>query len=176
MTWFSKIPALAYGVALALFTGALAERQHYGTTRYNDGRRSVTDGVRFDVTLLGQVRAADAAAKARTDTIIQRVTITRWKVDTLIREVPDTLTAVPEIAALITATLVLTAQVDTLTRTLDIERAVSRLRTATDSAALVTASFVITARDDAIVQLKRRPQWRTVALALGVGVVVGVMR
>jgi hypothetical protein len=120
--------------------------------------------------------AADSTAKAATDTVVQRIVVTRWRVDTLIREVPDTLRAVPQIKALIAATLVLTAQLDTLTRVLDVERATSRLRASTDSAALVSAALTIVHQEDQIVKLKKRPQWRTVALALGAGVVAGVLR
>ena len=76
--------------------------------------------------------------------------MTRWKVDTLIRQVPPDVAALPDVKALIGATLTLSAQVDTLTRTLDVERAVSRLRASTDSAALVAASVVIAGKDDEI--------------------------
>jgi hypothetical protein len=162
--------------AVVLAWTLIAGVRGYGASRYADGRRSVTDGVRFDTVLVGQVRKADSIAKASTDKIVPRIVVTRWKVDTLIREVPDTLHAVPQIKALVVATLTLTAQVDTLTRTLDVERAVSRLRASTDSAALVSAQLVIIDREDTIVQMKKRPQWRTVGLALGVGVVAGLLR
>jgi hypothetical protein len=164
----------AVGVALmvALWAGVVS----YGQSRYQAGRRSVTalaEAVPVAVTV---AREADSTAKAATDAVAKRITVTRWKVDTLIRQVPDSLIAVPEIKALAGSLKQLTAQVDTLTRTLDVERAVSRLRASTDSAALVSARVVIEAKEDQIVKLKRRPQWRTVALALGVGVVGGLLK
>jgi hypothetical protein len=159
-------------VFVALWAGVAS----YGASRYADGRRSVTDGVRFDTVMVGQVRKADSIATAHTDTIVQRLVVTRYKVDTLVRLVPDSLRSVPEIAALVTATTQLTAQIDTLSRTLDIERAVSRLRASTDSAALVSASLVIITKEDEIMTLKKRPQWRTVVTVGVVGVVAGLLR
>jgi len=108
--------------------------------------------------------------------VVQRIVVTRWKTDTVLRDVPDSLRRVPEIAALVTVTTRLTAQVDTLVRTLDVERAVSRLRASTDSAALVSAQLIILAKEDQIVHLKKRPQWRTVGLIAGAAFVAGVLR
>jgi hypothetical protein len=159
-------------VFVALWVGVAS----YGASRYADGRRSVTDGVRFDTVLVGQVRRADSIATAHTDTVVQRLVVTRYKVDTLVRLVPDSLRSVPEIAALVTATTQLTAHVDTLTRTLNVERAVSRLRAATDSAALVSAAITIVQKEDQIVSLKKRPQWRTVVTVGALGVVAGLLR
>ena len=168
------VVAGAVGVALvvALWAGVVS----YGTARYHEGRRSVTAGVRVDTVTVNVVRAADSTAKAHTDTIVKRLTVTRWKVDTLIRDVPDSLKAVPQIAELVSNAYTLTAQVDTLTRTLDVERAVSRLRASADSAALVAASIVITAKEDEIVTLKKRPQWRTVAVAGALAFVAGLLK
>jgi len=162
--------------AVFVFVALWAGVASYGASRYADGRRSVTDGVRFDTVLVGQVRKADSIATAHTDTVVQRLVVTRYKVDTLVRRVPDSLRAVPEIAALVTATTQLTAQVDTLARTLDVERAVSRLRAATDSAALVSAALTIVQKEDQIVSLKKRPQWRTVVTVGALGVVAGLLR
>jgi ElaB/YqjD/DUF883 family membrane-anchored ribosome-binding protein len=148
----------------------------YGASRYAEGRASVTEVAETVPAGVTVARDADDAAKAKTDTIVQRIVVTRWRVDTLIRLIPDSLRAVPEIAALTAATTTLTAQVDTLVRTLDVERATSRLRASTDSAALVASALTIVQQQDQIVTLKKRPQWRTVALALGAGVVAGVLR
>lgn len=158
--------------ALVVWSGIV----RYGQSRYAAGRNSVTAVAAFDVTMLGAVHTADDAATAKTDTILQRTVVTRWRVDTLIREIPDTLTSIPQIKALIAATRVLTAQVDTLTHTIDVERAISRVRASADSTALIASARIITNRDDQIVALKKRPVWRTVALALGAGVVVGLLR
>ena len=148
----------------------------YGQSRYAEGRRSVAEVAESVPAGVTVARDADDAAKAKTDTIVQRIVVTRWRVDTLIRLIPDSLRAIPEIAALTAATTTLTAQVDTLVRTLDVERATSRLRASTDSAALVASALIIVHQQDQIVTLKKRPQWRTVALALGAGVVAGVLR
>lgn len=167
---------IAGAVGVALVVALWAGVASYGTARYHEGRRSVTASVRVDTVTVGVVRKADSTAKAHTDTIVKRLTVTRWKVDTLIQLVPDSLKAVPEIAELSGMAGQLTAQVDTLARTLDVERAVSRLRASTDSAALVSALVVIQAKDDEITTLKKRPQWRTVGAALVVGAVAGLLK
>ena len=169
--WAVRVWWLAV-IALAMWGGIT----QYGASRYAAGRNSVTAVAPFDMTMLGAVHTADDAATAKTDTIRQRTVVTRWRVDTLMREIPDTLTSIPQIKALIAATRVLTAQVDTLTHTIDVERAISRVRASADSTALIASARIITNRDDQIVALKKRPVWRTVALALGAGVVVGLLR
>jgi hypothetical protein len=149
---------------------------HYGTARYAAGRRSVTQSAISVLPGTTVARAAEAMATAKTDTIVERVVVTRWKVDTLIREVPDTLKSIPQITALIAATRVLTAQVDTLAHTLDVERAVSRLRAMTDSATFVSLSTTMAHKDDEIQTLKKRPTWRTVVTVGALGVVAGLLR
>jgi hypothetical protein len=89
---------------------------------------------------------------------------------------PETLQVVPEVRALVANVYTLTAQVDTLARTLDVERAISRLRASVDSAALASAALTIASKEDQIVSLKKRPQWRTVVTVGVVGVVAGLLR
>jgi hypothetical protein len=168
--WLSW-PIVVLATAIALWVAVAS----YGASRYRDGRRSVTrtvEAVPLGVTV---ARTADSTAQAHTDTVVQRLVVTRWKVDTLALAVPDTLQTVPQIRALIVATRALTAQVDTLARTIDIERAVSRMRAATDSAALAASALVIVQQQDQIVTLTKRPQWRAVAFALGAGLASGVL-
>jgi hypothetical protein len=171
-----------WAVLTALVVGLLLTFavQHYGQSRYDDGRRSVLQAAHFDGALLAAVRRADSIAKAKTDTVVRRVTVTRYRVDTLLQRVPDSLLVVPEIAALASTTHTLLAQVDTLTYTLDIERAVSRLRTDADSAALVSARVVIIAQADSLHTLAQRPTRRAQLLTgvtmAAIGFVVGVLR
>ncbi len=148
----------------------------YGASRYAEGRASVTTSAASVPSSVTVVRGADSTAKARTDTVIKRLVVTRWRIDTLLRDVPDTLQTVPQIAALMAATQTLTAQIDTLTHTLNVERAVGRLRASTDSAALVASALTIVHKEDEIMALKRRPQWRTVAVVGVLGVVAGLLR
>ena len=162
--------------AVGLLVVAWVSVASYGASRYAEGRRSVTTSAESVPPAVTVSRAADSSAKARTDTVVQRIVVTRWRVDTLIRLVPDSLRAIPEIAALTAATTTLTAQIDTLTHTLDVERAVSRLRAATDSAALVASALVIVQQQDQIVTLKKRPQWRTVVTVGALAFVAGVLR
>jgi hypothetical protein len=162
--------------ALALAIMAWVSVTSYGASRYAEGRRSVTQSAESVPPSVTVARAADSSAKAKTDTIVQRIVVTRWRVDTIIRLVPDSLRAVPEIAALVAVTTTLTAQIDTLARTVEIERAVSRLRASADSAALVSAQITIVQQQDQIMTLKKRPTWRTVVTVGVVGVLAGVLR
>ena len=159
-------------LALALWAGVAS----YGASRYAEGRRSVTEVAASVPASVTVVRGADSTAKAKTDTVVQRIVVTRWRIDTLLRDVPDTLQTVPQIAALMAATQTLTRQVDTLTHTLNVERAVGRLRASTDSAALVASALTIVHKEDEIMALKRRPQWRTVAVVGVLGLVAGLLR
>jgi hypothetical protein len=161
---------------LALVIVAWVSVASYGASRYAEGRRSVTQSAERVPASVTVARAADSSAKAKTDTIVQRIVVTRWRVDTIIRLIPDSLRAVPEIAALTAVTTTLTAQIDTLARTVEIERAVSRLRASADSAALVSAQITIVQKQDQIVTLKKRPTWRTVVTVGVVGVLAGVLR
>jgi ElaB/YqjD/DUF883 family membrane-anchored ribosome-binding protein len=162
-------------VVLALWIAVWVTVASYGASRYREGRRSVTASAGTVPVGATVARDADSTAQAHTDTVVRRIVVTRWRVDTLATAVPDTLQTVPQIRALIVATRALTAQVDTLARTIDIERAVSRMRASTDSAALAATALVIVQQQDQIVTLTKRPQWRTVAFAVGAGLVSGVL-
>jgi hypothetical protein len=166
------MPVAAHALAFVVWVGIAS----YGASRYAEGRRSVTQSAESVPASVTVARAADSSAKAKTDTIVQRIVVTRWRVDTIIRLIPDSLRAVPEIAALTAVTTTLTAQIDTLARTVEIERAVSRLRASADSAALVSAQITIVQKQDQIVTLKKRPTWRTVVTVGVVGVLAGVLR
>ena len=148
----------------------------FGNSRYQAGRDSVTANVRVDTVTVNTLRRADSTAKANTDAVVKRTKATAQRVDTLILRVPDSLLVVPQIAELVSATYMLKSQVDTLSHTLDLERATSRLRASVDSAALVSASIVITAKEDEIKVLKRRPQWRTVAAVGALAFVAGLIK
>jgi hypothetical protein len=79
------------------------------------------------------------------------------------------------VRALVANVYTLTAQVDTLARTLDVERAISRLRASVDSAALVSARVVIIAQSDSIATLAKRPRWATVVKSsIGAGLLGAV--
>jgi PBP1b-binding outer membrane lipoprotein LpoB len=162
--------------AVGLLVVAWVAVASYGASSYAAGRASVTDAAKVVTPSVTVTRAADSIAKAKTDTIVQRIVVTRWKVDTLIRLVPDSLRAIPAIAALTVAATTLTAQVDTLTHTLTVERVTSRLNASVDSSALASAKVITIQQEDQIMSLKRRPQWRTVFAVGALGVVAGVLR
>ena len=183
MTYYRpRLSPTALGIAavVAFWIVAAYGVVRYGASRYADGRRSVVQAAQFDSALSAVVRKADLHAKARTDTVLQRVTVTRWRVDTLIQRVPDSLRVVPEIAELSGMTGQLLTHIDTLTHTLDLERAASRLRADADSAALVSARVTIVQQDDEMRSLAKRPTRRaqlTTGVTMAVlGFVAGVLR
>ena len=173
-----RLPNWVYGAGAVVLGSALALvlTLSYGAGRYQAGRDSVTANVRVDTVMVNTLRRADSTAKAKTDTVFLSVKATARKADSLAYSMPDSLRLVSEVAALIETTHTLYAQVDTLSHTLDIERATSRLRASVDSAALVSASIVIAQKEDEIRSLKKRPQWRTVGTALVIGLVAGVLK
>ena len=164
--------ALVLACAAACWAGVV----RYGASRYAEGRRSVTLLAKPVTPAVTVAREADSTAQAKTDTVVQRVVVTRWQVDTIVRAVSEPMQAVPEVRALVASVSTLTAQVDTLVRALDVERATSRLRASTDSAAIVSAQLSVVHQQDQIAILNRRPQWRTVVTVGVVGVVAGLLR
>lgn len=149
----------------------------YGASRYEDGRRSVHEAAAYRAALAqtAAVVAAqrEAAARAATDTVVQRVTVTRRQVDTVVVAVPDSLRAVPEVAALIRTATTLGRQVDSLLVAIDAERAAARLRAAADSAALVAAHVVIDRHAARIAALERRTTWPKVVGGAVLGAAAG---
>lgn len=167
-------------VAILLALGGVAAAVcQYGAARYADGRASVTamttvdDGARVTAGVLAD------AARDTVDTVLVRVTTTKWRVETLLVSVPDSLREVPEIAELVRVTGQLTAQVDTLTHALDMAQATAAMRAAVDEAALVAARRVTRAQADTIRTLSRRPTWRRAfiwtATATAAAFVAGVL-
>lgn len=150
---------LVVAILLAL-GGVAAAVWQYGAARYADGRASVTATTTVDDGARVTAGALADAARDTVDTVLVRVTHTKWRVETLLVSVPDSLREVPEIAELVRVTGLLTKQVDTLTHALDMAQATATMRAAVDEAALVAARRVTRAQADTIRTLNRRPTWR----------------
>lgn len=170
--------ALLGGVALVL--GLVWSIQAYGDACYAAGRADVLRGAQVDGATRAWAGGVVRQAEAHTDTVVRRVTVARTRVDTLWQEVPDSLRAVPEIAALRVGIVTLTTQVDTLVGALERERAAHRVRAAVDSVALRGYALTVVAQRDTIATLRKRPRWRTVVggavVGAAVGFVVGLTR
>ena len=82
---------------------------------------------------------------------------------------------VPVVDTLATVAVTLSAQVDTLTRAIDTERAAATLRFAVDSAALVYERTRVVALGDTVRALEQRPRKRTVVTAAILAGVVGYL-
>jgi len=160
--------------AFAVLVGLWWAVASYGATRYEDGRQSVLRVTQGSDSVGAVVKAAHTEAVAKTDTVIQRVTVTRHRVDTLVQRIPDSVRVlVPVVDTLARVAVTLSAQVDTLTRAIDLERAAARLRFQVDSAALVVERTRVVALTDTVRTLERRPRKRAVAAAAILAGVVG---
>lgn len=188
MTWLTVMSALrrvpgqiwaGLGVLAAcwfvygLHTRAVADA-------YAQGKRDAAQGVVFDSVMLS--RAAERVAKqmAHTDTVVQRVVVTRTRVESLTVALPDSIRRVPQVDTLVQTVRVLLTDVDTLTHAITSERAAWTEKAKVDSAAIYALRILGTAQADTITTLKRRPtRTKAFAYALGsaaLGFFVGVVR
>lgn len=173
----TKLPRSVWAgvAACALLVGCWWAVASYGATRYEDGRQSVLLVTQGSDSVGAVVKAAHTEAVAKTDTVIQHVTVTRHRVDTLVERIADSVQVLPDVSNFIRNTYTLAAQVDTLTRAIDTERAAARLRFAVDSAALVYERTRVVALTDTVRTLERRPRKRAVVTAAILAGVVGYL-
>ena len=176
---FRKLPPSAYVIAVLVLglMGACWERDAAVDRAYARGKADAEKGAAFDSTLRSVVAQQHTASVAHTDTVVRRVTVTRLRVDTLVQRIPDSVRVrFPVVDSLVRVAVKLTAQVDTLTRAIDTERAAARLRVAVDSATIVAQRITINAQADRLVDLQKRPGWGKVAGGVLVGALLGVAR
>jgi hypothetical protein len=175
------LPAVLWG---AVIFGAIVFALWLGHSRavsqaYTQGKQDAAAGVVFD-SLLSQ-RAADVVTirTAHTDTITQRVTVTRWRVDTLVKALPPSVAEVPEVKALVTVVQTLTLQVDSLITAHDAERAAWTEQAKVERSNTYALRVLLTAEKDKNADLEKRPTKARAALyALGsaaTGVVIGMV-
>lgn len=166
-----RLPLWVFVCAAVALTlgGGCWERSRAVRRAYNAGRASVLTVTHQPPS--APLVAAQTAATAHTDTIIRRITVTKLRVDTLVEKIADSVQSLPDVSTFIANTYTLTAQVDSLTRAIDVERVTVRLRIAVDSAALVSARTYGVVMADSVRVLKRRPGWKGV----GIGVLAGAL-
>lgn len=163
---------IALALALALW---FAGRSTVSAIRQDERTKVLADGERLGRELAAAYeRRAEAIATAHTDTVRERVVVTRWQVDTLIRQLPPEVREIPAVDTLVRVVTVLTVQVDSLDRALDRERIASKLRADVDSAAIVSLRIMTHEQERTIVRLQKRPTWAKVGGAFVVGALVGV--
>ncbi len=188
MTWLSllsalrKVPPLAWLLAACAFAicALVYSIGAYGDARYAAGKQDAARNAVFDSTLAATFARQREVVVLRTDTLVQRVTVTRHRVDTLIAALPDSVRQLPSVAPLVVTVQLLTKQVDSLTQQIDTERAAHRMERDVLAAQLRSAAVVIAVQQDSITTLKRRPTWAQ-ADALAVvsavaGAIVGLLR
>ena len=164
--WF-----LVAGVALIVAGYAAVVR--YGASNYARGKRDAAAGVVFDSVTLARAAERVAKASAHTDTVTQRVTVTRYRVDTLIAALPDSAKLLPVVPELVATVQAFTVQVDSLTTAHTAERAAWTEKARVDSAAIYALRIIGTAQRDTITTLTKRPKWRTVVVGTLAGIATG---
>ena len=172
-----RVPIRAWAaVALVVAVGAV-----YGlharavSSAFQQGKASATSGVTFDSAMVARAAEAVALRTAHTDTIVQRVVVTRTRVESLTVALPDSVRVIPAVDTLVQTVGVLLTQVDTLTQAITAERAAWTEKAKVDSAAIYALRVLGTARGDSIRTLQKRPRWRTVLGAVVVGAVGGMV-
>lgn len=177
VTWLRRLPREAWcllAVVVALLVSVWSI-QRYGARRFDEGKRYAQRGVVFDSVLASRVRARVDTVQAATDTVVQRVLVTRHRVDTVLQAVPDTLWRVPQLAALRIEVTALTRQVDTLVTALSVEREALRMERLVSQRNEQASRVVIAAQADTITALKKRPTWKKAAVLSAVGAGAGVV-
>lgn len=162
--FLSSLPTLAYAGAGAVAMVALLWLWHGSavTVAYARGRADVLASARFDSAAVALTIEARARAMARTDTVRDTVHVRVERVRDVASRVPDTVrVAFPVVDTLAIESQRLTAVVDRLTRQIDTERAAATMALDVALAQVTEARLVNVAQADTIVQLKKRPRWRT---------------
>lgn len=183
MTWLTilsalrRVPGQAWagiGVVGAVW---LIYGLHTNAVRdaYAQGKRDSAQGVVFDSAMVARAAEAVALRTAHTDTVVQRVVVTRTRVESLTVALPDSVRAIPAVDTLVQTVGVLLTQVDTLTQAITAERAAWTEKAKVDSAAIYALRVLGTAQRDTILTLQKRPRWRTVLGAVVVGAVGGMV-
>jgi hypothetical protein len=182
LTWLRRVPRdvwfLVAGVALIVagYFTVIAKIN----AAYERGKRDAAQGVVFDSVMVARAAERVAKANAHTDTVTQRVLVTRYKLDTLVVQLPPEVANVPEVKALVTTVQTLTVQVDSLVSAHTAERAAWTEKARVDSSAIYALRIIGTAQRDSIVQLEKRPTRLKAAvytvLAGAVGFVAGVVK
>lgn len=183
VTWLAvwsalkRVPRQAWGFLLGVTLLAAVYAFHLNRVHsaYAAGKRAAAQGVVFDSAMLA--RAAERVAKqtAHTDTVVERVTVTRWRVESLTVALPPEVRVLPPVDTLVRVTQSLLTQVDSLGTAITAERAAWTERAKVDSAAIYALRVIATAQADTIRTLNKRPRWRTVLGAVAVGVVGGMV-
>lgn len=172
----ASLPALAYAGAGVVALATTLWLWHGRTVdgAYRKGRSDVLAAARFDSVIIAATITARAKAMARTDTVVDTVRVRVERVREVAVRVPDSVrVAYPVVDTLVIESGRLVVAVDSLTRTIDAERAASSMAVAVLEAQVTEARLVTIRQSDQIAAMKRRSKWRTVAEAVGaVGLVV----
>ena len=150
------------------------------SSAFQRGKQSATQGVTFDSAMVARAAEAVALRTAHTDTVVQRVVVTRTRVESLLVALPDSTRLLPVVPELVASVSTLLVQVDTLTTAITAERMAWTERAKVDSAAIYALRVIGTARADTIHDLRKRPTRKNAALyallGVGVGFLGGVTR
>jgi hypothetical protein len=171
------LPALLWG---AVIFGAIVFALWLGHSRavsqaYTQGKQDAAAGVVFDSLLSQRASEVVTIRTAHTDTITQRVTVTRWKVDTLVKALPDSVRTLPAVDTLVVAVQTLVLQVDSLITAHDAERVAWTEQAKIERANTYALRVLLTAEKNKNADLEKRPTKLRAALYAAGGALTGAV-
>jgi hypothetical protein len=172
-----SVPAEAWwGVAIfACILAALWGVKDYGRTEYARGKADARRGAAFDSAVVAMATAKRVEAKAKTDTVVRRIAVTRYRVDTLIQRLPADVRVVPSVDTLVRTVNVLTAQMDSVYLQGVTERQAADMERSVLAAQVTAHRVTINAQADTIAVLEKRPTKLNRAVWTFTGVVAGAV-
>lgn len=177
MYYRSSPTRFVWGVAIALaILGALVVG-HVGRVdaAYRRGKDEARKGATFDSAMKARAEEAVQLRTRHTDTVTQRIVVTRWRVESLLVALPDSAKVLPVVPELVATARELVSDVDSLTAAHATERSAwVELRTQ-DSTAIDAVRVESSARRDTITDLRKRPSKKTAAFLTLLGALMGAV-
>lgn len=172
-----KLPRWAYGVAAcaALVLALWLWHRSAVSDAYQQGKQDAVQGVTFDSAMVARAAEAVALRTAHTDTVWLRAKSARQRLDSAVSALPDSLTTVPAVRAVVTEVAALGVQIDSLVSAHAAERTAWIERARVDSTAIYALRLMNTAQRDTIMTLNKRPRWRTVVSTAVVALAAGLV-
>jgi len=165
------VPASLYAGlgACAVFVTAWALHVRAVDSAYLRGQRDTLQGAHFDSVMVKTITDARKAATAHTDTVLRVVTRQVRRVDSIV--VADTIRErFPVVDTLVIESKALVVAVDSLTRTLAVERRSTALLVTTLQQSVQDARLMTARLEAETIALRKRPtRIRAVGYALAVG-------
>lgn len=179
----ARWPLVAAVLVIAGVWGGAALHTRGYQSGVADTYHRLGDAARVDSALIQRYLEARRQQTARVDTVIERVAVVRDRVDTLVTLVPDSLRAVPVIAALVDSVRVLSAYTDVLVsevresehRAAQLEELYESLRVESLGAVLAVSDTLALIRAQAARQVTQRQHRWGVVRGVAFGAALGAL-